>query len=156
MSDPMLAIEEILAAWRAAFPEETLDAETLPLDETVITLAPAHVVPAIRILVEQFGVTHLSTITGDDAGNGLRLLYHLWAGHSITLRTLLPYEHPHIATLTDLIPGAAFYEREVWEMLGVVFDGLPDPQPLLMPDDWQGEHPLRRTKDEDRAESPTS
>jgi NADH-quinone oxidoreductase subunit C len=141
--------EVLLAAWQEAFPELDLTMEKLPLAETVVTLPPEDVIPAIRMLVEQYGVTHLSTITGDDTGEGIALLYHFWAGDGITLRTSLSYDALHMPTLTQLIPGAAFYEREIWEMLGIVFDGLPDPQPLLMPDDWEGEHPLRRSEDVD-------
>ena len=136
-------IEELIAAWQAAFPEDKLVVQTLPLDETVIAFPPEHIAPAAHILVEQFHVTHLSALTADDTGAGIALLYHFWAGYGITLRTLLPYKHLQIATLTDLIPGAAFYEREVQELLGVVFAGHPEPRRLLMPDDWQGEHPLR-------------
>ena len=38
----------------------------------------------------------------------------------------------------------AFYEREVAEMLGVTFDGHPDPGLFLLPDDWEGGAPLRK------------
>ena len=67
---------------------------------------------------------------------------------SITLRTALPYARARIATLSDLIPGALMYEREIGEMLGVTFEGLSDPRPLLSPDDWDGSHMLRKTSDE--------
>jgi NADH:ubiquinone oxidoreductase subunit C len=153
MTFAKLDVDALLAAWRAAFPEPELSKERLPLDETVVTFSPEDVIPAARILVEQFDVTHLSTITGDDTGEGVALLYHFWAGGGITLRTLLPYDALRVPTLTDLIPGAAFYEREIWEMLGVAFEGHPDPQPLLMPDDWQGEHRMRRSEDEENQES---
>ena len=72
------------------------------------------------------------------------MLYHLWHGRGLTLRAVLPQDGAHIATLTDLIPGATFYEQEVSEMLGVTFDGHPDPSTLLLPDDWDGEPPLRQ------------
>ena len=94
--------------------------------------------------MEQFDFRHLSTITGDDTGEGVCVLYHFWHNYGITLRTILPYDDLHIATLTDLIPGAAFYEREVFEMLGVTFDGHPNPERLFLPDDWDGGYPLRR------------
>ncbi len=146
-------IEAVRAAWREAFPEIELTAETIPSEEMVFTFPPEHLIPAARILVEQFEVTHLSTITGDDAGEGVVLLYHFWAQSGITLRALLPYDALTVPTLTDLIPGADFYEREVWEMLGVTFEGHPDLHPLLMPDDWEGEHLLRRTAKEENQES---
>ena len=137
----------VLEALRESFPSVALEPRTLPMDETLVTLPPDRIHPAVGLLVERFDLRHLSTITGEEAGGEIVLLYHFWDGRGLTLRTSLPREAPHIATLTDLIPGAAFYEREVSEMLGVVFDGHPDPRALLLPDDWEGEPPLRRQEE---------
>lgn len=136
-------IAMVLEALREICPNEPLEPRTMPIDETFITLPPDCVHPAVRLLVERFDLRHLSTITGEDAGPGITLLYHFWAGQGLTLRTVVPRDRPSLATITDLVPGATFYEREASEMLGLTFDGHPDPRRLLLPDDWDSEPPLR-------------
>jgi len=137
-------VDSILGALREAFPAVTLEFQPGLLDETFVVLPADCVHPAVRLLIERFDVRHLSTITGQDRGSEIELLYHFWDGRGLTLRTSLAREDSHIATVVDLIPGAAFYEREVSEMLGVTFDGHPDPRRLLLSEDWSGEPPLRQ------------
>lgn len=134
---------EIFQAFQIAFPDDDLAVRAVPLDDTFVSFSPDHIHAAAQILFEEFDFYHLSTITGQDRGDGVELLYHFWNHYGITLCTRLPYERLTLATLTDMIPGAAFYEREVYEMLGVNFAGHPNLRPLLQSDDWAGEHPLR-------------
>ncbi len=100
----------------------------------------------IRILRNTLEVTHLSTISGVDKQESFELLYHFAnAEASITIRVLIPRNDPHVQSICEIIPGAILYEREIQDMFGIVVDGIPDPRPLLLPDDWpQGQYPLRK------------
>lgn len=138
-----MEIDALIQALQAVYPDDTFEVQTLPLDEAVLAVSPERLLTVVAILLDRCGVYHLSTITGRGTESGVELLYHFWDGRGITLRVQLPEDDPVIETLTDRIPGAGFYEREVAEMLGVTFEGHPDPRPLLLPEDWDGGPPLR-------------
>ena len=61
----------------------------------------------------------------------------------IRIRVQIAETDPSVTTITDIHPGAEAMEREAQDMFGLVFEGHPDPSPILLPDDWQG-HPLRK------------
>jgi NADH-quinone oxidoreductase subunit C len=70
------------------------------------------------------------------------LFYSLDAHSWLRLKTRTDREAP---SLTPLIAGANWYEREVFDLFGIHFRGHPDLQRIMLPDDWQG-YPLRRTE----------
>jgi len=74
------------------------------------------------------------------------VVYHLLSldrNEFLRIKVALEQARPALATTSDLYPNANWYEREVWDMFGVVFDGHPHLARILMPRTWQG-HPLRK------------
>jgi NADH-quinone oxidoreductase subunit C len=75
-----------------------------------------------------------------------QLSYHILS-HSykemIRLRVMVDETDPSVESITPVWPGANYYEREVFDLFGIRFEGHPNLRRILMPDDWQG-HPLRK------------
>ncbi len=72
--------------------------------------------------------------------------YHLHAlenNLSLRLKVRLDGETPSVPSVTGIWPGANWHEREVWDLMGIRFEGHPDPRRIFMPDDFLG-HPLRK------------
>ena len=61
----------------------------------------------------------------------------------VRLRVQVPEDDPTVASLFHLYPGTEVTEREVFDLMGIRFDGHPDLTRILLPEDWEG-HPLRK------------
>ena len=74
------------------------------------------------------------------------VVYHLLSpdrNSDIRLKAALKGEKPSIRTISDIWPNANWYEREAWDLFGIVFEGHPDLRRILLPPWWKG-HPLRK------------
>ncbi len=112
---------------------------------------------ALAIMLETDKSAGIIALTGLDMGEKIGLMYHIRTnGAIVTLRTEVPKENPKIQTITDLLPGAHFHEREAADLFGVTFEGHPNPARLVLPDDWPANlYPLRKdAKIEDAALKP--
>ncbi len=95
---------------------------------------------------------HLAIVSSSDLGAEVELIYHftIYYGHhleelSLGLRVKLPKSDLRIPTITDLIPGALFTERETQEMMGIEVVDIPDKRRLFLPEDFpEGIYPWRR------------
>ena len=104
---------------------------------------------------------HVDSVTGVDypADKEIEVVYHLCSYTDPTLdRQILELatraqreEEPipgndatKLPSLRDIFYSVEFHEREVFEMLGVYFEGHPDNRRLLLPEDWADLPPLRK------------
>jgi NADH-quinone oxidoreductase subunit C len=131
-------------AWN---PEALLDAK-FDRDELTLTIAAGQI-RAAAATVQAAGYNFFEDVTAVDwfpSSPRFQLSYHI-VSHShkerIRLRVMLDGAAPVVDSITPVWPSANFYEREVFDLFGIVFEGHSNLCRIMMPDDWQG-HPLRK------------
>jgi NADH-quinone oxidoreductase subunit C len=126
----------------------------LAREEVTVLVGRDELVDALLRLRDQQDLSFgfLSSVTATDhPGKDPRfwVVYELRSvehAHRIRLKVGLPADDPHVASVTPLFPTADWHERETWDLFGIVFDGHPDLDRILLPDDWEG-HPLRKDEE---------
>jgi len=90
--------------------------------------------------------------SGVDTRFDMEILYHFTIERLnllISIRVKLDRDKPKIDSISSIIKGAAWIEREMCELLGIDFIGHPNLKRLLLSDDWpKGVYPLRRDYEE--------
>jgi NADH-quinone oxidoreductase subunit C len=111
-----------------------------------VTVPPQAWAAALACARDELGCDFFDWLTGvDELDAGVAVLAHVYSlerRHHLMLRTLLA-DKQGLATATGIYRGAAWHERETHEMFGVLFEGHPGLEPLLLPDGFE-QAPLRK------------
>jgi NADH-quinone oxidoreductase subunit C len=117
--------------------------------ETTLIADPAGIVDLCRYLKDGEKFIRLSGITAVDLYPGeprFEVIYHLHSlerNQRLRLKCRLGGTKPEIDSATGVWRAANWYEREVFDLFGIVFRNHPNLVRILMPIDWEG-HPLRK------------
>jgi NADH-quinone oxidoreductase subunit C len=118
---------------------------SIEFGDGVLTVPSEQLLEAAADLKE-LGFDLFGMITAVDYGEKFELVYRLRSRQiraGLIVKTRVGREEAHIASVTDLWPGANWHEREVFDLFGIVFEGHPNLKRILLPDDWVG-FPLRK------------
>lgn len=157
----ILSPEKIVDSFKSALGSDFIDSKTyqkeVAVKKNIFTSIWIHIKreafrKAVEHICELQEYPHLAIISPSDRGNDVELIYHftIYYGHhlqelSLGLRVDVPKNDLKIPTITDIIPGALFTEREIQEMMGVEIIGIPDNRRLFLPDDFpEGVYPWRK------------
>ena len=139
-----------LVGWLPAPAEELFGTEATAEESyevLTVDVPPATWLTALRVARDELGCTYFDWLSAvDEPGTGFRVSAHVVAlspVRRLLVRTTVPHESPTLASAVDVYAGAAWHERETHEMFGVVFDGHPALDHLLLPETFEG-HPLRK------------
>ena len=113
-----------------------------------LQVGPENLLALMEALRDELGYDLLTSVTGVDyyPEEMMEVVYHLFkstGGAILEIKVQIPRSDPVVASLVGLYPGAAFQEREAWDLLGIKFEGHPNLKRILM---WEGfaGHPLRK------------
>lgn len=95
----------------------------------------------------EFGFNYLNTITAVDYFDYFEVVYHLTSmehNHSLVIKTrCYGRENPVVPSIVSLYEGANPQEREIYDLMGISFEGHPNMKRMFLWDGFQG-HPLRK------------
>jgi NADH/F420H2 dehydrogenase subunit C len=128
-------------------PSAIVDA-VIAADGPVLYLDPEQLLPVCSFLKNSVGFEQVIGITGVDwwpRAPRFEIVYFLRSyQHNQRLRFCVRVaEGQQIDSLCPVWRGANWYEREVFDLFGVVFRNHPNLERIMMPADWEG-HPLRK------------
>lgn len=141
-------LPEILARAKARLEEASSELQFKIFDDMLEVAVPAEQIMKIAELVKnELDYKMLMSVTGVDYKTYYEVVYHIYkidGAYPIVLKCTLPHdEAPEIPSLTPMWSGAEYQEREVYDLMGIVFTGHPDLRRILLADDFPG-HPLRK------------
>ena len=138
--------EEVLRDIRGRFKEDIIELFDKSPKRVYIEIGPESITKVASYIFKDLGA-RFNTASGVDARHHMEILYHFTIealNLLITLRVKLEKARPQINSLTPIMEGANWIEREIHELLGIRFLGHPDLRRLLLSDEWpQGVYPLR-------------
>ena len=88
----------------------------------------------------------LVLITSLDLKKGYQSVYTLHSTKtkkSLRLKVTVPKNNPMVPTISHLWSTADWYEREAYDMMGIIYTGHPNLKRILNPENWEG-YPLRK------------
>lgn len=119
-------------------------------DEISLIVTPEQIVELCQKLRDEYDFNLLSEETAVDywpeQSPRFHVVYRLRSLERnliIGVRVPLDGNAPTMPSLVPVYENANWFERELWDMFGIRFEGHPDLRRIVMPYDWEG-HPLRK------------
>ena len=139
LSERAQALQQLLEHVLKDFQHQVGACQDIP----AITVNSEDIVDVCRIVKgdPRLSFKLLLCLAGVDYEEYFQIVYVLLSlehEHKLLIKTNVPPDEPHLPTVTSLWKGADWYEREAHDLFGVMFDGHPDLQPLILYEGFDG------------------
>jgi NADH-quinone oxidoreductase subunit C len=144
-----MTLEEVAGRLSARYPEVVRSTETSLAGEPWIVVDTGRIVEALRFLRDDADLSYewLMCLSGVDYPPAqIAIVYHLYSqthDRKLVVKVMADRSEPRVPSVESVWRMADWYERECYDMFGVIFEGHPDLRRILLPFDWDG-HPLRK------------
>ena len=116
-------------------------------DETTVFVRSEELLNVARFIKDSLDLDYLNSIAAVDYINYFELVYQFTSitkNHSLVLKTKCDdRENPRVPSVVSLWQGADFQEREIYDLMGISFEGHPNMKRIFLWDGFKG-HPLRK------------
>src|SRR6056297_3297160 len=116
-------------------------------------IRPDDVQDVLKDLRDEAGFDHLANLTAQQYDDRYESIYHLTKyddrTQEVSVVVPVPTDEPVSQTAEPVFRTADWHEREAFDLVGIDYDGHPDPRRILLPETWQG-HPLSRGYDQEK------
>ena len=96
----------------------------------------------------------ITAVDYPDRAKRFTVVYHLMSlerNQDIRIKVALSNDNCHLPTVSHLWPNANWYEREAWDMYGILFEGHPDLRRILLPKEYEAHPPRKEVKHGNRS-----
>lgn len=142
--------EELKNKIEADFKNEVQSVAVSAQKEIIVVVKPESYVSLCKQLRDKadYYFNHLSCLTAVDypKDNKITVVNHLWSYKNrfqITVKLDVDRANPKAPTLENVWKSANWFEREVYDLYGVIFEGHSDLRRIMMPEDYK-KYPLRK------------
>ena len=148
LAQPTTQVPEIIRALADRFGEAILGVEEYAGEQTALIDTP-RIADVCRFLRDEQGFEYLADVGGADRfvdDERFEVFYNLVSfakKKRIRLKIRVDEAALTAPTVTDVYRAANWNEREVYDMLGIRFEGHPDMRRMFMPEDFEY-HPQRK------------
>ena len=133
----------------AASINEVVPGAAVEYNQTDVWVLPEHILDVARHLKSGEGLdfSYLNALSAVDYVEYFEMVYHLLSlrrNSSLVVKSrVVGREDPVVSSVWSVWKGADLQEREVWDLMGIRFDGHPNMKRVML---WEGfpGHPLRK------------
>jgi Ni,Fe-hydrogenase III component G len=139
--------EDVITKIKEKFSHKIKKLEEKSAKRVYLTVAKEDISEVVRFIYRDLDARFIIA-SGVDTPEAIEILYHFdfdRINKVVSVRTYVDKASLEIESITPIVRGAEWIEREIWELLGVKFNNHPNLKRLLLAEDWpEGKHPLRR------------